>query len=177
MAVVLVVGAVGCTETAKHVSGAKSPNSSVTSGQPPPCSANLPPVPPPLKPTTVTTIGQAYYCVFAHYYAGPVLDDRMLLAAAFAGFTQQLDRLGMDRPDATMPALTGNRGRDWAAFAAVYQKVASQIPASPAQRQELASATLTGMIASLHDNHARWDYPAPPPGFTAPSTSSLPGLG
>jgi len=165
MAVVLVVGAVGCTETAKHVSGAKSPNSSVTSGQPPPCSANLPPVPPPLKPTTVTTIGQAYYCVFAHYYAGPVLDDRMLLAAAFAGFTQQLDRLGMDRPDATMPALTGNRGRDWAAFAAVYQKVASQIPASPAQRQELVSATLTGMIASLHDNHARWDYPAPPPGY------------
>jgi hypothetical protein len=25
---------------------------------------------PPLHPTTVTTIGQAYYCVFAHYYAG-----------------------------------------------------------------------------------------------------------
>ena len=102
--------------------------------------------------------------MFAHYYAGPVLDDRVLLAAAFAGFTQELDRLGMDQPDATMPALTGNRGSDWAAFAAVYQKVTSQLPASPGQRQELAAATMTAMIASLHDNHARWSYPAPPPG-------------
>jgi carboxyl-terminal processing protease len=113
----------------------------------------------------VTTIGQAYYCVFAHYYAGPVLDDRVLLAAAFAGFTQELDRLGMDRPGATMPALTGDRVRDWTAFAAVYQKVTSQLPASLAQRQALDAATLTGMITSLHDNHARWEYPAPPPGY------------
>src|SRR5580704_7785255 len=115
MAVVLVAGAVGCTQTAKHVSSAKSPSSSATSGQPPPCSANLPPAPPPPKPTRVTTIGQAYYCVFARYYAGPVLDDRMLLAAAFAGFTQELDRLGLDRPDATMPTLTGHRDADWTA--------------------------------------------------------------
>ena len=164
MATVLVAGTAGCTQTATHVSGAGSPSSSVTSGQPPPCSATLPPTPPPLKPTTVTTIGQAYYCVFAHYYAGPVLDDRVLLAGAFAGFTQELDQLGMDQPDATMPALTGNRDRDWDTFAAVYQKVTSQLPASPAQRQELAAATMTGMIASLHDNHARWEYPALPPG-------------
>jgi carboxyl-terminal processing protease len=164
MAAVLAAGAVGCTQAAKHVSGAASPSSSVTSGQPPPCSANPPPEAPPLHPTTVTTIGQAYYCVFAHYYAGPVLDDRVLLAAAFAGFTQELNRLGIDRPDATMPALTGNRDTDWTAFAAVYQKVTSQLPAGPDQRQQLATATLTGMIASLHDNHARWSYPAPPPG-------------
>jgi len=64
--------------------------------QPPPCSANPPPEAPPAKPTTVTTIGQGYYCVFARYYAGPVLDDRVLLAGAFAGFTQELDRLGLD---------------------------------------------------------------------------------
>jgi carboxyl-terminal processing protease len=133
-------------------------------GQPPPCSANPPPEAPPAKPTTVTTIGQAYYCVFAHYYAGPVLDDRVLLAGAFAGFTQELDRLGLDQPDATMPALTGHRDSDWAAFAAIYRKVTGQLPASPDQRQELAAATMTAMIASLHNNHARWSYPAPPPG-------------
>jgi carboxyl-terminal processing protease len=156
MAAVLVAGAAGCTQTAKHASGAASP-----SGQPPPCSAN--PLTAPLKPTTITTIGQAYYCVFAHYYAGPVLDDRLLLAAAFAGFTQELDRLGMDRPDATMPALTSHRPKDWTAFAAVYQKVTSQVPPRPAQRHALAAATITGMIASLHDNHARWVYPPPPP--------------
>ena len=132
--------------------------------QPPPCSPKPPPEAPPLHPTTVTTIGQAYYCVFTHYYAGPVLDDRVMLAAAFAGFTQELDRLGMDRPDATMPALTGDRGRDWTAFAAVYRKVTGQLPASPDRRQALAAVTMTGMIASLHDNHARWSYPAPPPG-------------
>ena len=164
MAAVLVAGAAGCTQTAKHVSGAGSPSSSVASGQPPPCSPNPPPEAPPLHPTTVTTIGQAYYCVFAHYYAGPVLDDRVLLAGAFAGFTQELDQLGMDQPDATMPALTGNRDSDWNAFAAVYQKVTSQLPASPAQRQELAAATMTAMVASLDNNHARWSYPAPPPG-------------
>ena len=70
----------------------------------------------------------------------------------------------MDQPDAAMPALTGHRDQDWTAFAAVYQKVTSQLHASPDQRQELAAATMTGMIASLHDNHARWSYPAPPPG-------------
>ena len=159
MSAVLVAGAAGCTQTAKHVSSAAPP-----SGQPPQCSANPPPEAPPVKTTTVTTIGQAYYCVFAHYYAGPVLDDRVLLAAAFAGFTQELDRLGLDQPDAAMPALTGDRDRDWNAFAAVYQKVAGQLPADPEQRQALAAAALTGMIASLHDNHARWQYPAPPPG-------------
>ncbi len=134
------------------------------SGQPPPCSANPPPQAPPAEPTTVTTIGQAYYCIFANYYAGPVLDDRVLLAAAFAGFTQELDQLGMDQPDATMPALTGHRDSDWNAFAAVYQKVTSQLPASPAQRQEIAAATMTAMVASLDNNHAQWSYPAPPPG-------------
>ena len=180
MAVMLAAGAVGCTQMAKHVSGAASPSLSVTSGQPPPCSANLAAAPPPVKPTTVTTIGQAYYCVFARYYAGPVLDDRMLLAAAFAGLTQELDRLGMDQPDATMPALTGHRDQDWTAFAAVYQRVTSRRRASPAQRQELAAATLVAMIASLHDNHAQWDYPAPPsgdvPGDLGIMTSPAPPL-
>ena len=163
MTAVLVAGAAGCTQTTQHVPGAASLSSSATSGQPPPCSPNPPPLAPPLHPTTVTTIGQAYYCVFAHYYTGPVLDDRVLLTAAFAGFTQELNRLGMDQPDATMPALTGHRDSDWTAFAAVYQKVTSQLPASPAQRQELAAATMTSMIASLQtttpSGHTRHRHP------------------
>ena len=149
---VLVAGAAGCTGTP------------VTSGQPPPCAVQtLPTVP--VAPTTATTIEQAYYCVFAHYVTGPVLDDRVLLASAFAGFTQELGRLGLDQPDATMPALTGDRGRDWNAFAAVYRKVTGQPRATPTQRQALAAATLTGMVASLHDNHARWVYQPQPPGY------------
>src|SRR5690349_3637146 len=42
--------------------------------------SKLPPDGPPAQPATVTTIGQACYCVFGHYYAGPVLDDRVLPA-------------------------------------------------------------------------------------------------
>src|SRR4029077_4740465 len=131
---------------------------------PAPASRTPPPQAPPAHPTRVTTLGQAYYCIFARYYAGPVLDDRVLLAGAFAGFTQELDQLGTNNPAPTMPALTGHRDSDWAAFAAVYQKVTGQLPASPAKRQELAAATMTGMVASLDNKHARWSYPAPPPG-------------
>jgi len=176
MTAVLVAWAAGCTQTAKSASGAASrgspapataagsTGSAVASGEPPPCTpASFPPVP--VAPTTVTTIEQAYYCVLAHYYSGPVLDDRVLLAGAFAGFTQELDRLGLDQPDATMPALTGARGHDWDAFAAVYRKVTGQVPAGAAQRQALAAATMTGMIASLDDNHARWVYQPLPPGY------------
>jgi carboxyl-terminal processing protease len=105
LAVVAVVLA-ACSSGAGGTAAARQP------AGPPPCSPNPPPEAPPLHPTTVTTIGQAYYCVFAHYYAGPVLDDRVLLAGAFAGLTQELDRLGLDQPDATMPALTGHRDTD-----------------------------------------------------------------
>jgi len=129
LSAVLVAGAAGCTQAAKPGSGAVSrgspqvtaaggTGSPATSGQPPPCVAQTLATAP-VGPTTVTTIEQAYYCVFARYFAGPVLDDRVLLAGAFAGFTQELDRLGMDQPDATMPALTGHRDTDWTAFATV----------------------------------------------------------
>ena len=80
---VLPVSAVLVLAACSGGAGSPAPARQV-SGQPPPCSANPPPQAPPLHPTTVTTIGQAYYCIFAHYYAGPVLDDRVLLAAAFA---------------------------------------------------------------------------------------------
>ena len=123
-------------------------------------------------PTTVTTIEQAYYCIFAHYYSGPVLDDRVLLAGAFAGLTQELDRLGTDQPDATMPALTGSRDSDWAAFAAAYSRVITNVP--PRDVQQVAAAAMTGMVAALDDNHARWSYPTQPPGATA---SDIYGLG
>jgi carboxyl-terminal processing protease len=151
---------------AATITGAAGASGAARAASMPPACQQPPPQPPPIKPTTVTTIEQAYYCVFAHYYAGPVLDDRVLLAGAFAGLTQELDRLGEDQPDATMPALTGNRDSDWAAFAAVYQRVISELPAKAAPRQQAAEATMNGMIAALDDNHARWEYPlSPPPGY------------
>ncbi|MGE5289783.1 MAG: PDZ domain-containing protein [Micromonosporaceae bacterium] len=66
----------------------------------------------------------------------------------------------------TQSPLTGNRTSDWAAFAAVYQQVTNRLPAGLALRQQVAAAAMTGMVASLHDNHAQWGYPQQPPGST-----------
>jgi len=156
---------------AATVGAARTSSAAQAASTPPACSpaqqASAP------GPTTVTTIGQGYYCIFAHYYSGPVLDDRVLLAGAFAGLTQELNRLGTDRPDATMPALTGNRDGDWAAFAAAYSRVIGEVPARDVQ--QVAAAVMTAMVAALNDNHARWRYPSPqPPGATP---SDIYGLG
>ena len=156
--------------TAAILASASVSGPAQAAGTPPPCSQpRQPPMP---GPTTVTTIEQAYYCIFANYYSGPVLDDRVLLVGAFAGLTQELDRLGADQPDATLPALTGSRAGDWDAFAAVYQEVISKIPAQDVQ--QAAAATITGMLAALNDNHAHWQYPQPsPPGATSADTYGL----
>jgi hypothetical protein len=78
-------------------------------GQPPPCVGSAVIPPPTVSATSLSTIEQAYWCIFAHYYSGPVLDDRTLLVGAFAGFTDELNRLGTDEADATLPALNGGR--------------------------------------------------------------------
>lgn len=124
----------------------------------------------------MSTIEQAYWCIFAHYYSGPVLDDRTLLVGAFAGFTDELNRLGTDEPDATLPALNGDRLHDWVAFSAVYQRVESQLRASSSLRQQLAEATMKAMVASLDDNHANWE-PAPPQDLPASTAAEIYGLG
>jgi carboxyl-terminal processing protease len=115
-------------------------------------------------PTTVDVIGQAYRCVYARYADAAALDDRQLLTGAFGGLTRELARRTLDRPEATLPAFTGNRDRDWAAFKALYQRLLRGLPADPALRQALAAATLTGLTGSLHDDHVSWTYPVRPPG-------------
>jgi carboxyl-terminal processing protease len=85
-----------------------------------------------------------------------VLDDRTLLVPAFAALTQELQRRGLDQSQATMPALTGRKDADWAAFSRAYQKIAAKLPEDSALRQAVAEATLHGMVAALGDNHANW---------------------
>jgi carboxyl-terminal processing protease len=115
------------------------------------------PTPPPeLKPTTIITIGQLYYCILENYYSGPVLDDRSLLVPAFAALTQELQRRGLDQPEATLPALTGKKDRDWAVFSQVYERIAARLPQDPAVQQAVAEATMRAMMKSLNDNHANW---------------------
>jgi carboxyl-terminal processing protease len=149
-------------------------SSAKASSQPPACVSPAPPsgqpsaqpsAPPsgqpgPSKPTTITTMQQAYYCIFENYYSRSVLDDRTLLVPAFAALTQELQRRGLDQPQATMPALTGRKDADWTAFDRTYQNIAAKLPDDSALRQAVAEATLQGMVAALHDNHARWDRPS-----------------
>ncbi|ONI79514.1 hypothetical protein ALI144C_27370 [Actinosynnema sp. ALI-1.44] len=127
------------------------------------CSSDPAPMPPQLTPTTIATIGQAYYCVFKNYVGGDQVNHRRLLASAFAGLTEELHRRQLDRTGATMPALSGNRDRDWVAFRAAYQQVIGQLPADPTLHQALAAATMRGMIESLRDNHAMWTRQEGPP--------------
>ncbi|MBP2320326.1 carboxyl-terminal processing protease [Kibdelosporangium banguiense] len=141
---------------------AAAPESGDAAGARPPACTTPPPQPPPIKPTTVTTIGQAYYCIFDNYFSGPVLDSRQLLVPAFAALTQELQRRGLDQANATLPALKGHKDADWAAFSRVYTQIAAKLP-DDAARQAAAAATLKAMVASLNDNHARWQ-PLPQPG-------------
>jgi carboxyl-terminal processing protease len=119
------------------------------------------PGPPEVKPTTITTIGQAYYCILDNYFRRPILDDRSLLVPAFAALTQELQRRGVDQAVATLPALTGkndqeHRDRNWAGFSQVYEQITAGLPPDPALHQAVAEATLRGMVRSLDDNHVSW---------------------
>lgn len=127
-------------------------------GHRPPACSEPPQEPPPLKPTTVTTIGQAYHCIYDNYFSGPTLDSRDLLQPAFAALTQELQRQGVDQANATLPALKGKRDADWAAFSKAYQQIEAKLT-DPKVRQAVAEATLRAMVDSLNDNHARWGRP------------------
>jgi len=131
--------------------GAPSPTADLS-----PCLPGPPVGPPVMMPTTITTIGQAYYCILDNYYNGPILDARSLLVPAFVGLTQALQRRGLDQAGATMPPLTGKNDRDWAAFRQVYEQVDARLPQDPGVRQAIAEATMRGMVEGLHDNHTEW---------------------
>ena len=119
--------------------------------------------PPPLKPTTLTTIEQAYWCLFDHYVTGNTLDDRILLSGASSGLIQELLRRGIDQPSAMLPALTGNRQSDWQAFSRMYRQVSAALPQDTDLQQALAAATMQGMMQSLNNDHTRWIRQAPLP--------------
>ncbi|UBU11169.1 S41 family peptidase [Nonomuraea gerenzanensis] len=107
------------------------------------------------RPTTIDIVEQAYFCILDRYYGAATLDARSLLTAAFVALTQELNRGGRDVPDATMPALTGDRKADWAAFETVVKQVTDQVPDL---RGKLVTGALDAMVAALGDNHARWAH-------------------
>ncbi|MEV4392770.1 S41 family peptidase [Nonomuraea sp. NPDC049607] len=100
-------------------------------------------------------------CILGTYYSGATLDARALLSAGFAALIRELNRDGRDLPESTMPALTGDRRTDWAAFEAAYRRTTDQVPDL---RDKLAVVTLEAIVAGLGDDHARWahDIKQPP---------------
>jgi carboxyl-terminal processing protease len=127
-----------------------------TAADPAACTESQPgSLPPQPTPTTIDTLGQAFSCILDHYFSGSRMDDRTLLASAFAGVTEGLSRSGHDTPAAVLPALRGDRQADWAAVAAVLHRVVDPLTDSTL-RETLAAAAITSMVASLHDDHAQW---------------------
>ncbi|MGC5009270.1 S41 family peptidase [Streptosporangium sp. DT93] len=137
--------------------------------------ACAPPAGPPRAETatTIDVIEQAYLCILGNHHGGATLDARTLLTAAFAALTRELDRNGHNVPRASMPALTGDRTTDWAAFEATYRTITDHLPDQTTDqgsdrgsglRDKLATATLEALVAALDDNHARWmhDLARPP---------------
>ncbi|HSK96613.1 MAG TPA: S41 family peptidase [Euzebyales bacterium] len=109
--------------------------------------------------TTIDVIEQAYLCILGNYYSGATLDHRSLLTAGFVALTQELNRNGREVPEATMPALTGDRHADWTAFESAYRKITAEVPDLSDMP---AVVTLEAIVASLDDNHARWSHDIPP---------------
>ncbi|NBE92382.1 peptidase [Nonomuraea sp. KC401] len=170
--------AAACTLLLAGTAAVGAADATSTEQGPPPCVKNSGQLPSgPAQPSTsaarrtaapaatqVSTIGQAYTCILDHYFARDRLDHRGLLAAAFGGLTVELGRHGLDRSDAVMPPLSGDRAADWNAFAAAYERIAATLPADATRRQAVAAATINAMVGNLHDNHVRWSRIAPPPG-------------
>ncbi|GGK69118.1 hypothetical protein Sme01_14490 [Sphaerisporangium melleum] len=160
-----VTAAIAAVAAAALFAGGLPATANGATGRPAGCVQTAPsngPTSPQWKPTTITTLQQAYWCIFDHYYSGSVLQSRALLVPAFSALTRELQRRGLDQAVANMPALSGDRTADWAAFAAVYTKIEKRLPGDPAVRQAIAAATMLGMVDSLDDDHARWQYGPPP---------------
>ncbi|WP_062348986.1 S41 family peptidase [Herbidospora yilanensis] len=121
----------------------------------PESTACAPPQGPPREqaPTTIDVVEQAYFCILDRYYRAPVMDPRDLLVAGFAALTR-----AMPEAPLSLPALTGDRRADWAAFETAYRKITD--------REDLAVVTLEAIVAALGDDHARWARdPGRPPGY------------
>ncbi|MEU8172319.1 S41 family peptidase [Microbispora hainanensis] len=117
------------------------------------CARITAPPPESAPPTSVNTLRQAYECVLDNYYGGPALDSKVLLRDALAAYTRELVRRGADKSGLRLPELTGDRDADWAAFA---EMVGAGDP-------DALHAAITGMVAGLHDDHARVEKITPPP--------------
>jgi carboxyl-terminal processing protease len=123
----------------------------------PPCAIDTAPASPPTE-TKLSTLRQAYACVLDVFYGRDRLDHRQLLVGALAGLTSELGRRDLDQPDATMPALSGDRTADWDAFGTLYQKIIGRLPTDPGLRQTMAAATMNGMLKAVNDNHVWWQH-------------------
>lgn len=159
----ILLAAVGAGVTAgvvgASVTASASPHLAArTAATPASCTKQTGPTttPPEPAPTSISTVQQAYYCIIDNYDSGAKLDDRELLQYAFNAVVTEMVKRGIDKPDAVMPALTGDRDKDWTAFGARLSSVLTAASDNESVRSALAAAAIKGMLAALHDNHARY---------------------
>ncbi len=85
-------------------------------------------------------MGQAYFCLLAHYAASPALQDQTLLQGATEELVGYLLDQGLDQRDAYLPPLNGDQSADWQTFAGMYAKVSAALPQDTAVQGDLAVA-------------------------------------
>ncbi|GHO47668.1 S41 family peptidase [Ktedonospora formicarum] len=121
-----------------------------------------------LAASSVHTIKQAYNCILDRY---PIpLDHQRLLQHAMIGMVNYLVQKHQDQRSAVLPALTGDRQKDWQAFERTYTAMTAH---RSLNQRECVAAAILEMVNSLHDNHAYYQ-PAPtggnPAGRVQPGT-------
>ncbi|GHO72567.1 hypothetical protein KSD_03380 [Ktedonobacter sp. SOSP1-85] len=130
------------------------------------CDAGSSPFAPNAAPaaSSAHTIKQAYNCILDRYPTA--LDSRSLLQHAMIGMVNYLVQQHQDLRSAALPALTGDRQKDWQAFEQTYTTMTAH---RSLNQRELVAAAIAEMVNSLHDNHAYYRPAQPDPG-AQPST-------
>jgi carboxyl-terminal processing protease len=92
--------------------------------------------------------------LLAHYVTGAKLDERTLLSGAYSEMDSALRASQVLVPSSMRePAFTGSREPDWRLFAQAYKRLNSLIPTNLVIPGALAEVAISGMTASLHDDH------------------------
>ncbi|GHO57842.1 S41 family peptidase [Ktedonobacter robiniae] len=115
------------------------------------CDAGPAPFAPNITPaaSSVHTIKQAYNCILDRYPGA--LDSQRLLQYAMIGMVNYLVQKHQDQRNAVLPALTGDRQKDWQAFEQAYKAMTAH---RSFNQRECVAAAITEMVNGLHDNHA-----------------------
>jgi len=91
-------------------------------------------------------------------------------SAAYLAGTPGAVRYGA-QADAVLPPSHGTPAADWRVFRQTYTTIAAHLPRDERIRASVAQAAITGMTASLHDDHTRYAPPLSDTGGNPPGAA------